>query len=253
MTDTITNRFSVRTTPPAIGQKVRAYSIPGFSEYEGTVVTIANVDVFAATAEFPSRQKPDDTIRLSFQHYEEVLERHEDATITPTVADVSEDRLGRSEIAVPHDATPDDLRAIITNVSNDLAEAKMVAESRRERVETLQRTCDSLSNDIDTIGHALMSEAEGRGWCSEYDEFVEGVNSRLSASLLPEREQEYEIEVEITGTLRTTAYVMVSARSEEDARAKVSDDPDEYIDDADDRLTAAARSTSFDDIEIEAS
>lgn len=269
MTDTITNRYSVAAQPPAVGQKVRAYGIPGFSAYEGTVVTVTKVDPYAITAEFPSQQKPDDTIELSFTQYEEVLERHEDATITPTVADVSgpidrpdghhsddtytsEYRLGAALVTVPALANNTELRAIITTLSNELSQEQARSASANTQVQSLRDTVSQAHRAIEIIGENLINEANSRGWCDEYDRIVDEINASLPGPFaLPDREQEYEIEVTVSGTISTTTYVMVSARSEEDAREMVSENADDYISDADDLLTSAARTESFDDIEIE--
>lgn len=81
-----------------------------------------------------------------------------------------------------------------------------------ERALQVSRVRAEHASDIEVIGNALQEEAESRDWCSEYDEFVEGVNMRLSMEL-PVREREYEVEIDVT--YRMT--VSVTARSEDEA------------------------------------
>lgn len=74
------------------------------------------------------------------------------------------------------------------------------------------------ARDIEVIGEALLEEAENRDWCNEYDEFVEGVNSRLGMEL-PEREREFNVEVEATYSLT----VPVTARNADEARERAEE------------------------------
>ena len=74
------------------------------------------------------------------------------------------------------------------------------------------------ASDIEKIGIALQEEAESRGWCSEYDEFVEGLNGGLTYDL-PVREREYEVEIEATYRMTVT----VTARSEDEAMETADD------------------------------
>lgn len=76
--------------------------------------------------------------------------------------------------------------------------------------------------DIQIIGETLMREANRRNWCSEYDEIVDGINSRISVEL-PEREREHE--VVISGYVRVPfSYSMtVTAGDSDDAYEIASD------------------------------
>lgn len=51
--------------------------------------------------------------------------------------------------------------------------------------------------DIEWIGQKLMSEAEQRDWCDQYDKFVEEVNNQLHVEL-PTRYIDYTAEIRIT-------------------------------------------------------
>lgn len=69
--------------------------------------------------------------------------------------------------------------------------------------------------DIETIGEALISEAQEREWCGEYDSVIERINGRLSVHLpdRPPEEREYEVELTITYTHTVT----VTATDEDSA------------------------------------
>ena len=61
----------------------------------------------------------------------------------------------------------------------DLAEREQTARTRHQ-------------NDILVISHALLEEADDRGWCDEFDKFVKNVNKGLNIELT-ERIKEYRI------------------------------------------------------------
>lgn len=65
----------------------------------------------------------------------------------------------------------------------------------RARIGELNSDIDLLRSDIERIGQALLTEANERGWCAEYDEFVENLNSRLirGGTLLPTRAVTYRV------------------------------------------------------------
>lgn len=64
------------------------------------------------------------------------------------------------------------------------------------------------TDDIEHIGSALIAEAEERGWCSQYDEFINKVNRILHIEL-ETRERTYVVEV----TARVSMQVEVEASS----------------------------------------
>lgn len=87
-----------------------------------------------------------------------------------------------------------------------------------EQALSLSRARASHSADISTIGDALKEKAGSREWCSEYDEFVEDLNRRLTYDL-PLREREFDVEIE--ATYRMT--VSVTATTEDDALRMAED------------------------------
>jgi hypothetical protein len=68
--------------------------------------------------------------------------------------------------------------------------------------------------DLDIVFKALHDESEERNWCYEYNEFVEGVVSRLSVK--PTEGVEREIELDVLGHT-----VKVFAMSEREAIDKL--------------------------------
>lgn len=89
-------------------------------------------------------------------------------------------------------------------------------ESLREEV---SRVRTAHVRDINTLNNALLEEAENRDWCSEFDEFVEGVNGHLNIEL-DGRERDFDVTVEVTYRVVRT----VSARTESEAEDLATDD-----------------------------
>lgn len=73
-------------------------------------------------------------------------------------------------------------------------------------------------SDIKIIGEALIEEADNRGWCDDYDKFVNSLNSRLSVGL-EERNHDYEV----TATFIVTVSTTINARDEDDANDQAGD------------------------------
>jgi hypothetical protein len=89
--------------------------------------------------------------------------------------------------------------------------------------------------DIALIGDALIAEAEARGWCEDYDKFVDRLNCQLRYEL-PTRTREYKV----TATYTITVSTIVEATSEEDAKSAAEDEfscelnRSDYVDDYND-------------------
>jgi hypothetical protein len=118
---------------------------------------------------------------------------------------------------------------------------------RREYDEHKIRTADAIRH----IGQTLMEEAENRGWCDEYDSFIEAVNASLPADMtLPKRIQAYEVEIEvqISHTVYTTVEVM--ATSQAAANSMVEDDPESYVNAEEIIGDDLAMSGGYDTVEI---
>lgn len=59
--------------------------------------------------------------------------------------------------------------------------------------------------DVAAIGTALLAEAETRGWCEEFDEFVERINQTLAVPLPDRKPKTWEVTATITVTVRVEA------------------------------------------------
>jgi hypothetical protein len=199
---------------PFVGQRVIGYNIRGAESYNGMTGTVTKATLgLYVTAEFKSIPKPDDTIELSFMEWS-----YPDGS-TLTVSEPLEFTLGRDGVTVPASADVPALRDIIERLSNELADTK------RNNTEAT-RYMNDYRSDIDTIGGALMEEAERRGWCAEYDEFVESVNQSLTRASLPTRERVYEVtwtEIYRVTVARSGTYTAAS----EDEAIDLARDEDE--------------------------
>ena len=202
----LVERLSVFSVPPAVGARVRAYEIPGVTGYEGQEVVVTEVNGSVAFAEFKSLQKPDDTVLLGFNAYEVVpVEAVQPVRPSQETALIGE------------------MRDEITALKGKITELEADTSRMRSRI-------NSYYEDIDTIGRLLMEEAERRGWCADYDDFVEAVNGNLTVAELPVRQQDYEIVVRGTATVSWSRNVTVTAKNEEEAIAMLENDPSDYMD-----------------------
>lgn len=72
-------------------------------------------------------------------------------------------------------------------------------------------------SDIKIIGDALIAEADSRGWCDDYDKFVEKLNGKLFVTL-EERDHEYEV----SATFLLKVSTRIQARSIDDANEQAA-------------------------------
>jgi len=141
-------------------------------------------------------------------------------------------------------------------VHPDQADAKVIRNlaawyDRYHHQRTLIR---NQAADVEALTDAITEAVEDAGYCSEYEGIVDVVNSRMSNAgrdiALKHRTQEFEIEVRVQGTMYAHTTVTVEARTEDDARNMLEDDPDSFFD-PDDILTDQARNDCFDDVDVE--
>lgn len=141
--------------------------------------------------------------------------------VPPTESTVPEIVLGRDEVRVPADAGPDELRAIIERLSNDLAEKKMQYTSVSDSLATRDK---QFMDSIDIISERLLSEAENRGWCSEYDDIVQDINSALPLYEMETREREYTVSWTETYVIRVDRSETYTAKNPEEAEDQARDE-----------------------------
>jgi hypothetical protein len=154
---------------------------------------------------------------------------------------------GKNIVATGDEITP----------SRSLTDEEMIAYLNEqlylanEEAQTYKKWNVDLRSDLNDITEALRQEAENRGWCSEYNDFCDAVNSKLilGDSLIP-IEEEYEVEVEVTATVSTRVRLSVMARSQDLAEEMVIDDPDAFFDPSEQALEEASNG-GFDNCDVE--
>lgn len=188
-----TNYTSEWDIVPAIGDKVRAVgnTLDDYNGHECVITDIyPGVMDYRLIGEFKSIQKPDDTISLDFFRWEPI-----DAP----------------------EVKPSEEVSIITDLQTKV-------ESLAALNNLLGAKVANWEQDWDTITGALHNEADRRGWCNEYDEFVNEIESELRIGVMPKREREYAV------TWTTTVLVSVevsrnyTAASPEEAEQMAKDD-----------------------------
>jgi hypothetical protein len=83
---------------------------------------------------------------------------------------------------------------------------------------TTTSTVERHKQDVRFISEALIAEAETRGWCSDYDKFIEKLNQRL-VQKLEEREREYVVSATYLLKVSTT----IKATDIDDANDKAAE------------------------------
>jgi hypothetical protein len=77
--------------------------------------------------------------------------------------------------------------------------ATLVEENRRlsEANSTLMRWQRQAQSDMSLASERLIEESERRNWCSEYDQIIDDINSRMNVLAFDVREQEVDCEAEV--------------------------------------------------------
>jgi hypothetical protein len=107
----------------------------------------------------------------------------------------------------------------------------------------VQRRRESHEADIALIGERLMSEAQDRSWCSEYDTIVESLNAELTVEL-PLRSR--EVEVTVCGNVLVPFSITVTV--ERTADMDDSDVENQAQEKADNDYSARSLATDFGDM-----
>ena len=144
-------------------------------------------------------------------------------------------------------AERDQARATAATLEDRLA----VAESTCERVRAeLAQLRSDVAHDVDRLSDRLIDEADRRGWCEQYDEIIEDVNTHMRCIAIRTRQQDYEIEVAITGTMTIHKTVTVNARNRDEAFERFREYPESYFN-VEEGLLDAAQRNGFNNIEID--
>ena len=224
---------------PVVGNKIKAVRIPlvtGTStdernNYTGQIVTIS---------------------RIGQQTWSENGETHTDVTVPHARFLMKDGGTMQFFIAEWEPVFEDTETPVEAPAEPELTEDQRTIAALKTTISDLQDHIRRLTHDIEVvIGETITNEAEHRGWCEQFDNIVENVNSRLTGcAQLPERIQQFEVEVSVTATIGAFYTVCVSAKSQDDADTMVIESPYDYFN-VDDILTDYARFNSFDNVEVE--
>lgn len=250
-------------TLPEIGSMVKVLYIPSINEDQmewaiGQIVPVTRAEIRAGNTRngwddshpvcWATFTKPGEDA-LTYEWYFTEWEPVADGS-TLTVSETVDEIAG---IRIPENCTVGEYRALIEIVANDLAEEKRKYTSASEERDRLRTQVGNAHTAIDHIGNAFIDEANRRGWCSEADDFIAKLNSTISTLgyELPVREQEYTIEVTVTGSISTSYTFTVTAQNEDTAREIAESDLRYGNINLDSVLTDAANNhfDSFDDID----
>lgn len=186
---------------PAVGDRVRAISVPGAPGYDGHVCTITDVDPnitgFVLRGEFTSMQKPDDTTNLSFTEWEPADE-----------------------------IKPSEETGIISDLQAQVRRLTDEVEAQKAAYNDMMRQRDGWRDDFHHQANSLLEEAERRGWCGEYEEFCDNVDQGLRFGEMPRREKEYEVSWVATVIVQVPMTRTYTARDEESAEESAKEDYD---------------------------
>ena len=96
----------------------------------------------------------------------------------------------------------------LQNRINDLVAHLNIEHSKYENALSFSSTRrTNHENDIRIIGEALIAEAEDRGWCNDFDKWVEKVNNRLHLEL-PTRQREFAVTATYSVTIKQSVYAV---------------------------------------------
>lgn len=266
---------------PTIGDTVTAVDVPGREDYNGKTAKVTDIQSDGCIlGEFQSIQKPDDTEMFGFYEWkpiEYVPLVGETVRMTGYLAidgirttngwfgTVTEVNNGVWTVTVEGTNYPsgpgyvfpitDGQTLTVSNavVETDVVEEPMVPKREldraNERVEEYAARAGKWERDFSRYATRILQEAVDRGWCEQYEGVMRDIQDDLEIAEIPEREQEFEVEIEMEGTCRVTRTVTVTAKSLDDAIEMVNDDMDSYVN-VEEALTEGARWNGWDNTEV---
>jgi hypothetical protein len=99
-------------------------------------------------------------------------------------------------------ATRSQLGMALRNAQQDYRRMRAAFVAQQTRFQNIANSHDRLRGDLELIANALREEALRRDWCSEYGDWIEGVNSSTSEEWLMHCTQTdtrtYTVEVTLT-------------------------------------------------------
>lgn len=94
----------------------------------------------------------------------------------------------------------------------------------KQRIEALEKQLADTQHDFHHVAESLLKEADRRGWCGEYDEFVDETEGGLRVMTMPKREKEYTVSWTTTVLVSVPMSRTYTATSEEQAEQMARDD-----------------------------
>ena len=131
--------------------------------------------------------------------------------------------------------------AVLTEELYQVSRSYVAASTHRDR----------LQHDIDLFTSTMRDVKETEGWCDDgSNKIIMQLNDEFQTHFIEPFQQEFEVEYEITAGVTTRGSVMVTASSEDAARDFFLDDPESFIT-PDQEALDEARSTGWDNCEVE--
>ena len=139
------------------------------------------------------------------------------------------------------DMSAEEQVAVLTEELYQVSRSYVAASTHRDR----------LQHDIDLFTSTMRDVKETEGWCDDgSNKIIMQLNDEFQTHFIEPFQQEFEVEYEITAGVTTRGSVMVTASSEDAARDFFLDDPESFIA-PDQEALDEARSTGWDNCEVE--
>jgi hypothetical protein len=281
---------------PAVGDKV--YVLPSEDdnwlgigvEYRTVPGTVTRLEQGASPrttihAEFPSVNKPDDTVSFGFYNFTHAVEAGDvvkayDVPLFPaqegevvTVRSVHFDPhatypvsfaanfadvggLSFRKAVLVKDEPQYDMSSEVDVLQSQIDELKRQLARANERVEALGGRAGKWERDFGRYSARILEEARNRDWCEEYERVMSDIEGDLEVAEIPKRSRRVSRRIRITGTAFRDVLVWVS---EDDPDTLDPDDWYESEDDeepvgdewATDQVHSEFGDNGFDDIEFD--
>jgi hypothetical protein len=123
----------------------------------------------------------------------------------------------------------DDIANPVIELTEHEKEIERLKEINRVQMERINTLYENEAHNSRVLSRNFLELKERHNWCDEANEVASGMNEEFRGNLMIECEQEFEIEMDVEATMRTTITAMVTASSREQAESMVMEDPSMYI------------------------
>jgi hypothetical protein len=118
------------------------------------------------------------------------------------------------------DMSADEQVALLTEELYLVSRSYVAASTHRDR----------LQHDLEHYDTVMRETKEAQGWCDDgSNEVIAHLNNGFDVHFIEPYEQEFEVEYEITASVKLSGTYTIMASSQEAADEFFSDDPDSYI------------------------